>query len=306
MVGSKRAVEVNEGDNQTLQLMEFVVAGGHFGINVAKVNEIMKYSQYPITPMPNSNPFVEGIIRPRTDTMTVINLAAYMGLPPSPDEQRDILIVTQINNLKTAFHVHGVEAINSVAMSDIEKPDSTIYGGEDGMATGVAKHGEKLITIIDFEKILFDISPHMGFSPEDLNKLGARNRSLKPILISEDSPLLERLILSSLEKAGYVNITCTANGQEAWSLLEGYRAAGGDIENHVCAVITDIEMPLMDGHRLLRLIKDDSHLSKVPVIVFSSLITDDMRVLGERLGAAANISKPEIANLVTILDQHIL
>ncbi|MCL2387237.1 MAG: chemotaxis protein CheW, partial [Defluviitaleaceae bacterium] len=92
MVGSKRAAQMMEGDEQTLQLMEFIVAGGHFGINVAKVSEIMKYSQYPITPMPNSNPFVEGIFRPRMETMTVINLAAYMGLPPSEDEERDILI----------------------------------------------------------------------------------------------------------------------------------------------------------------------------------------------------------------------
>ncbi|MCL2840343.1 MAG: chemotaxis protein [Defluviitaleaceae bacterium] len=305
MVGSKRVTELIESE-QTLQLMEFMIAGGHFGINVAKVNEIMKYSQHPVTPMPNSNPFVEGIIRPRTDTMTVINLAAYMGLPPSSDEQRDILIITQINNLKTAFHVHGVEAINVVKMSDIEKPDSTIYGGEDGMATGVAKYNDKLITIIDFEKILFDISPHMGFSPNDIEQLGSRVRSDKPILVAEDSPLLERLILSSLEKAGYSNITCASNGQEAWNLIEGYKKTGQDISEHLCAVITDIEMPMMDGHRLLRLIKEDPSTNKVPVIVFSSLITEEMRTIGETLGSVANISKPEIANLVTILDEHIL
>ena len=306
MVGSKRAAKINEGGQETLQLMEFIVAGGHFGINVAKVDEIMKYSQYPITPMPNSNPFVEGIFRPRTDTMTVINLAAYMGLPPSQDEERDILIITKLNNVKTAFHVHGVEAINKVEMTAIEKPDATIYGGEEGMSTGIAKHGDKLITIIDFEKILIDISPNLGFSPDDVNKLGNRSRSLKPILISEDSPLLERLIVGSLEKAGYVNITCTANGQEAWSLLESFKKSDGPLEEYVCAVITDIEMPLMDGHRLLRLIKDDSVLKKLPVIVFSSLITDDMRATGTALGAVGNVSKPEIANLVNILDAHIL
>jgi two-component system chemotaxis response regulator CheV len=193
-----------------------------------------------------------------------------------------------------------------VRLSEIEKPDSTIYGGEEGMATGIAKHGEKLITIIDFEKILIDISPNMGFSPSDIDKLGMRNRSLKPILIAEDSPLLERLLISSLEKAGYVNITCTANGQEAWSTLEGYKDSGQPIESHVCAVITDIEMPLMDGHRLLKLMKDDGVLKKIPVLVFSSLITDDNRAIGDSLGAVANISKPEIANLVSILDQHIL
>jgi len=266
----------------------------------------MKYSQHPITPMPNSNPFVEGIFRPRTETMTVINLAAYMGLPPAEDEELDILIITKLNNVETAFHVHGVVAIETVRLSEIEKPDSTIYGGEDGMATGIAKHTDKLITIIDFEKILIDISPNLGFSPSDIDVLGMRNRSLKPILIAEDSPLLEGLIISSLEKAGYVNIVCASNGQEAWQQLEGYKNSGHPIENHVCAVITDIEMPLMDGHRLLKLMKEDDVLKKIPVIVFSSLITDDNRALGEKLGAAASISKPEIANLVSLLDKNIL
>jgi two-component system chemotaxis response regulator CheV len=286
--------------------MEFIVAGGNFGINVAKVGEIMKYSQYPITSMPNSNPFVEGIFRPRTETMTVINLAAYMGLPPSDDEERDILIITKLNNIETAFHVHGVDEISTIRMSNIEKPDSTIYGGEEGMATGIAKHGDKLITIVDFEKILIDISPNLGFSPSDIDKLGMRNRSTKPILLAEDSPLLERLILSSLEKAGYMNITWTSNGQEAWNILEGYKSSGHPIEEHVCAVVSDIEMPLMDGYRLLKLIKEDAILRKLPVILFSSLITEDNRELCSKLGAVASISKPEIANLVTILDENIL
>jgi two-component system chemotaxis response regulator CheV len=229
-----------------------------------------------------------------------------MGLPPSDDEERDILIITKLNNVETAFHVHGVEAINSVSMSDIEKPDSTIYGGEEGMATGIAKHGEKLITIVDFEKILIDISPNLGFSPSDIDKLGMRNRSTRPILLAEDSPLLERLILGSLEKAGYMNVICSSNGQEAWNILEGYKHSGKPIDEHVCAVITDIEMPLMDGHRLLKLIKSDDILKKLPVIVFSSLITEENLLTSDKLGAVASISKPEIANLVTILDENIL
>lgn len=306
MVGSKRAAEMLESGTQTLQLMEFIIAGGHFGINVAKVDEIMKYSQYTITPMPNSNPFVEGIFKPRNETMTVINLAAYMGLPPSENEERDILIITKLNNTKTAFHVHGVKAIDVVAMADIEKPDATIYGGEVGMATGVAKHEERLITIIDFEKILIDISPNMGFGVSDLEGLGTRDRTTKPILLAEDSPLLERLILQSLEKAGYVNIICASNGREAWDILQNYKNSGNPIEQHVCAVITDIEMPMMDGHTLLKGIKDDSDLKKLPVIVFSSLITEDMAEIGEKLGAIGNISKPEIATLVHLLDDHIL
>ena len=191
-------------------------------------------------------------------------------------------------------------------MADIEKPDPTIYGGEDGMTTGIAKYNDKLVTIIDFEKILFDISPEVGFSPDDVSTLGSRTRSNKPILLAEDSPLLEKLIINSLEKAGYVNLICSSNGQEAWGILQNIKAGQGPIENRVAAVITDIEMPLMDGNKLLALIKEDDVLKKLPVIIFSSIITDEMRAQGIKLGAVASISKPEIANLVTVLDSHIL
>ncbi|MCL2204732.1 MAG: chemotaxis protein [Defluviitaleaceae bacterium] len=306
MVSSRRGDKEKPENKQQLQLMEFIVAGGNFGINVAKVDEIMKYSQYPITPMPNSNPFVEGIFRPRTETMTVINLAAYMGLPPSEDEERDILIITKMNNIKTAFHVHGVMAIDNVDLSKIEKPDRTIYGEEEGMATGVAQVEERLITIIDFEKILMDINPQGAIMTRSLERFGSRPTSNKPILIVEDSPTLERLVMESLEKVGYVNLASTPNGKEAWDLLKQYKAAGGNIADHVSMVITDIEMPIMDGHRLLKLIREDDVLKDLPVVIFSTLITEDLRTIGERLKATAQVAKSDIADLVDLVDANIL
>jgi two-component system chemotaxis response regulator CheV len=304
MVGTKKD---NRPENvQQLQLMEFIVAGGNFGINVAKVDEIMKYSQYPITPMPNSNPFVEGIFRPRTETMTVINLAAYMGLPPSEDEERDILIITKLNNVKTAFHVHGVMAIDNVDLSKIEKPDRTIYGDEEGMATGVAQVQDRLITIIDFEKILMDINPQSAIATRSLERFGTRPKSNKPILIAEDSPTLERMVVESLEKVGYINVTQTPNGKEAWEKLQQFKEMGGNITDHVSIVITDIEMPLMDGHRLLKLIREDDKLKDIPVIIFSTLITPDLYSIGERLKATAQVAKSDIADLVNLVDAHIL
>ena len=305
MVGSKKITEAQISDT-TIQLMEFVVAGGWYGINIAKVSEIIKYTQHPITPMPNSNPFVEGIFKPREDTMTVVNLAAYMGLPPSEDPERDILIVIKLNNIKTAFHVHGVEAICVVPIGNIEKPDSIIYGGEESMATGVAKHENKLITIIDFEKVMIDISPSLGFEDTIVERVSSRGNSTKPILIVEDSPLLERMILNALEKAGYTNIVCTNNGREAWELLKKYRDGDQPIEHYVSAIISDIEMPIMDGHTLIKLITSDLVLRKVPIIVFSSIITDEMRAIGEKLGVVASIGKPEIVQLVDIIGDHIL
>ena len=299
----KNEILLESGTNE-LEVMEFSIDNRYFGINVAKVVEIMQYNK--VTPMPNSNPFVEGVFKPRDSIMTVINLAAYMGLPPTEDESRNILIITNFNSTNSAFHVHSVEGIHRISWEDIEKPDPTIYGGEEGLATGIARYDGRLITILDFEKILADISPDTGIKVSDINSLGARNISTKPILVAEDSPLLETMIKECLEKSGYENITICANGKEAWEKLLQYKDTGDDIKKHVACIVTDIEMPKMDGHRLLKLIREDDVLKGLPVIVFSSLINDEMKLKGESLGATAQITKPEIAKLVALIDKYIL
>ncbi len=299
----KKEILLESGTNE-LEVMEFTIADRHFGINVSKVVEIMQYNK--ITPMPNSNPFVEGVFKPRETIMTVINLAAFMGLPPSPSEERDILIITNFNKVSSAFHVHTVEAIHRISWSDIEKPDPAIYGGEEGLATGIARFDNRLITIVDFEKILVEINPQVGIQLSEISDLGHRDKNSKPILIAEDSQLLKRMLHEALGKAGYTNIIECSNGLEAWEKLKAYKESGLPIQNYVSCVITDIEMPQMDGHHLTKLIKDDRDLRILPVIIFSSLINNEMRNKGSQLGVDAQLSKPEIGNLIHTVDQLII
>ena len=129
---------------------------------------------------------------------------------------------------------------------------------------------------------------------------------MKPILMAEDSPMLERLLLESLEKAGYLNVTCCQNGLEAWQHLVRMKQSDVPLEEQVNILITDIEMPQMDGHRLLKQIRDDADLRHLPVIIFSSLISPEMYDKGKKLGATAQITKPEIASLVHLIDANIL
>ena len=164
---------------------------------------------------------------------------------------------------------------------------------------GVAVEGE---VKPDFEKIVADINPETGLKVSEIYSLGERKRSSVPILIAEDSALLGKLICDSISKAGYTNVTVTTNGQEAWDKLNEYKAAGV-LEEKVKLVITDIEMPQMDGHRLTKLIKDSAAFSHIPVVIFSSLVNDEMRKKGEALGADAQLSKPEIGNLVAEIDK---
>ncbi|MCL1903326.1 MAG: chemotaxis protein [Oscillospiraceae bacterium] len=297
-----------ESGTNELEIMEFTIANNVFGINVAKVTEIMKYE--PINFMPHSHPSVEGVFMPRNKIITVLNLPAYLGLPAHDDISRDMLMITGFNRLNVAFHVHTVEGIHRIRWNDIEKPDSTIYGGKEGLATGITKIADKIITIIDFEKIVFDINPETGIQMSEISDLGPRERSFKPIVTADDSVLLKKMIREALEQAGYTNVTSFPDGQELWDYLVKVRdesvQSDTPIENKVAAVISDIEMPKMDGHRLTKLIKDDKILSRLPVILFSSLIDETMQIKGESLGVNAQLSKPEIGNLVSTIDKWIL
>jgi two-component system chemotaxis response regulator CheV len=122
-----------------------------------------------------------------------------------------------------------------------------------------------------------------------------------PILIAEDSPLLSKLIKDFLEKAGFSNLIMQENGAEAWETIEGFKNEGTVYDKIKC-VITDIEMPQMDGHHLTKLIKSDKQLKELPVVIFSSLINDEMRIKGKSVGADAQITKPEIGTLIEVID----
>jgi two-component system chemotaxis response regulator CheV len=286
-----------ENGTNELEVLEFTLAGNHYGINVAKIREILTYQ--PVTPIPNAHPSVEGIFMPRDTMITVINLRNCLALP---DIDRDgLFIITNFNKLNIAFHVDEVCGIHRLSWADIITPDATINIEENGVSTGVIKLEDRLIVILDFEKIVTDISPETGLQVSDLEGLEERNRSDSPILIAEDSPLLSKLITDCLKKAGYTKLIVNNNGQEAWDKLCEFQK-DGSLDDKVHMVITDIEMPLMDGHRLTKLVKEDEDLKHIPVIIFSSLVNEEMRRKGEMLGADAQLTKPEIGKLVSAID----
>ena len=299
----KDEILLESGTNE-LEIIEFTIHDRFFGINVSKVEEILRYDT-DITPMPHSNEFIEGVFKPRGIIITIINLAKYLRLPESDNIENDILIVTNFNKLNSAFHVHSVIEIHRISWRDIEKPDVTIYGGTSGVATGIARYDGRLITILDFEKIVADISPKASIKIEDVEEAGTKH-SHKPIIVVEDSPMLTDLICQCLVKAGYTNIIHLTNGEEAWDKLNLMKTKGGNIRESVSLIITDIEMPKMDGLHLLKRIRDDSELKILPVIVFSSLINEQMQLKGKQLGATAQITKPEIDNLIDVVDKYIV
>lgn len=290
-----------ENGTNELEVLEFLLEGQHYGINVAKIREIITYQE--VTPVPNSHPSIEGIFMPRDKMITAINLRNCLQMREYEEKEKasSLFIVTNFNQLDIAFHVDAVSGIHRVSWNQIIKPGSTVSTSEDGISTGIIKIDGKLIIILDFEKIVSDINPETGLKISEIEALGKREQRSTPILIAEDSPLLNKLIVDSLKQAGYTNLIHTENGQQAYDVIKQCKE-DGTLKEHVQCVITDIEMPMMDGHRLTRLIKEDEATKDIPVVIFSSLVNDEMKRKGQSLGADAQLSKPEIGNLVHIID----
>lgn len=286
-----------ENGTNELEVLEFELDGNAYGINVAKIKEIIPYQT--VTPVPNSHPSIEGIFMPRDTMITAIDLKNCLQRGVSTPG--GLFIITNFNKLDIAFHVDSVKGIHRVSWKDIIKPGATVSSADESISTGIVKLDGYLVIILDFEKIVTDINPETGLKTSEILELGDRSRSDVPILIAEDSVLLNKLIVDSLKKAGYNNLIHTQNGQEAYNVIQECKA-NNSLDEHVQCIITDIEMPLMDGHRLTKLVKDDPATSKIPVVIFSSLVNDEMRKKGEALGADAQLSKPEIGNLVRIVD----
>ena len=297
--GWGRGILLESGTNE-IEVMEFTIDGSLYGINVAKVKEILVSE--PVKPMPHAHHAVEGIFKPRDMVLTVVDLPKYLTRVDGVKNPKDLFIITEFNKMNIAFRVHTVVGISRISWRDIQKPDKTVSGGEEGVATGIAQCGGNLVTILDFEKIIAEIAPETSIQMSEIDALGHRDRSDASILVAEDSVLLSKMIEEALHKSGYVKTKMFPNGQELWDYLSSIRN-DAYLDQMASLIITDIEMPQMDGHRLTKLVKDDRILQRIPLVIFSSLITDEMRIKGKELGADEQMSKPEIGHLVYVIDQ---
>ena len=285
-----------ESGTNELELLEFFVGEKDYGINIAKVNEIMTYRE--VTPLPSAPDEIEGLFMPRDKIITVVDLHRVLGIEP-PTENEGLLIVCEFNGLDIAFHVTNVKGIQRISWSNIEKPPTVANNSQMGIATGIAKIEGRIIVILDFEKIISDLNCSASLDMSGMDRIDTTHDTQYDarIVIAEDSPFLNKLVVNAITEAGFHNIASFSNGLEAWNYISTF-AQSEDVLKNVALVVSDIEMPQMDGHRLTKLIKSDENLKKIPVFLFSSLIDETMKRKGVSVGADEQFSKPQIAGLI--------
>ncbi|HEM1309336.1 TPA: chemotaxis protein CheV [Listeria monocytogenes] len=299
----EKGILLQSGTNE-LEIVTFTVGENLFCINVLKVKEIIHPLE--VTPVPDSNPAIEGVSQVRGEIMPVVNLARVMKLPEIEPENTKF-IITELNQMKIVFRVDEVHRIQRISWEQIEEPEKLSIGLEE-LAVGIVKLDGNLVLLLDYEKIIYEISGNADFAVTGEDRMARKvNREEKTIFIAEDSQMLRQMLEDTLHEAGYTNLQFFANGREAqehiFKLLKEQKEQ--TFEN-VNLLITDIEMPQMDGHHLTKVIKEDEIGRELPVVIFSSLITEDLEHKGAGVGADAQVSKPNIHQLINILDELVL
>ncbi len=305
----KRSRILLESGTNELEIVEFYLDEiepgqtrpyrGHYGVNVAKVLEIIKAPEKVVEMPEASHEAITGAFNLRSKIIPLIDLHKWLH-KTKPDKENPNAIVTEFNGIVNAFLISGVNRIHRIGWDEVEPPNEYLGGFSDNSITGVVRMGEDIIFLLDLEKIITELNPEMTLANKPLPKLERTQRYRA--LVADDSAVIRNMLRSYLERAKF-DVETVNNGKEAWDRLLQIKAQAEE-ENLqamdlVQVVVSDIEMPTVDGLNLTKRIKEDPLLKKLPVLLFSSLVTERLRHRGEAVGADDQISKPEIQELAT-------
>jgi two-component system chemotaxis response regulator CheV len=273
---------------------------GYYGINVAKVLEILQLPE--LTDMPEvSHPAVLGAFNLRQEIIPLIDLVGWLGKTREEKEPPKV-IVTEFNRTKSAFLVSGVTRIHRINWNQVEAPTGYVSSLSVNSITGVVKFSGRIVFILDMEKICADLNPDAPpiKEPSEQVRKEISTRHVKA-LVADDSTMARNMISTILQKAGFT-VHAVENGELAWRYLTKARRAaaeqGRPLSDFVDIVVSDIEMPVMDGHSLTRSIKEEPALKDIPVVLCSSIITETLHHKGVAVGADEQVSKAELGDLV--------
>jgi two-component system chemotaxis response regulator CheV len=240
---------------------------------------------------------VEGVFMHRDKLVTVIDLHEVLKIK-KPETEKTLFIVCDFDQVSIAFDVTTVNGIQRLKWTQVEKPPAVSGNSDKSLATGVAKINNKIIMMLDFEKIVCDTNAGQEFEIGSAEGIPVPHNFdfSRRVIIVEDSVFLNKVMYDALKKTGFTNVVQFYNGKEAWAFIESLK--GSDLTKTLGAVISDIEMPQMDGHSLVRFIRADKELSKTPIVMFSSLIHDNMRLKGESAGADAQFSRAQLSECI--------
>jgi len=287
-----------EAGTNEAEVLAFRIRNERFGVNVAKVREVVPLER--VTAMPHTHPAVDGLAEVREMVVPLVNLRRYLFGDDEPrDTAGDSLLLLEFNNIHTAFRVEQVERIYRVSWQDtLPVPQ---LGNDACPVTSVLRQSEGLLPMLDFESICATIGlSGMSLDLDSIDKGRPTATTDRPIVYADDSQLIRAMVKDSLHEAGFTHLRGFPDGFDAWQYLTqlAENTTVDGIHDKVACIVTDVEMPRMDGLSLTKRIRQDPVLSQVPVVVFSSIATKDNQKKGLQVGATAQIAKAHYDELV--------
>jgi two-component system chemotaxis response regulator CheV len=292
-----------EAGTNELEVLVFQLGIGHYGVNVAKVREVIRSQSTVATP--GQHPSVVGMFNIRGSVIPVVDLARHLAIPSGAGDKAGErrVIITEFNGIRTGFIVDSVEQIYRMSWSKVRStPDLQGLSGAHSAqtlssTTGIVEIKDRLVMMIDFESVADAILMHDKLRVQPVPNEQAVPRAGARVVLAEDSPFMRSVIERVFRLSGYTDLVVVDNGEAAWNALQAGPVPG--------AIVSDIEMPRMDGLALCKRIKSDPRLRDCPVILFSSLVSADNINKGQQVGADVQIPKPELPEMVRLVDQAI-
>ena len=288
-----------DSNMSSFKIVEFIISGvknHYFGINVAKVKEIIKLPK--IIKIPDSHPSISGTANVRGDIITIINLPFYLGYATDTDKTEDNqkVIITLFSSKVYGFIIDDVTRIHSVKWSEMEDYEIASDFNLAETVLGAVKISDRLIQLLDFEKILHEIYPYkkqeIRTADEDLKS----KRQDKKVYVIEDSLVVRKIISETLKKAGYE----VESFEEVVKALEKINEVKPEI------IITDLEMAGADGIYLTKMIRKNQDYDSIPIIIFTSIENEENRKYLLGLGANAFLGKSDLGLLLNQIDKYLL
>ncbi len=301
MAEKKKSILLQSGTNE-LELLVFKVGGESYGINVAKVKEIVQVEE--VRPMPMAHHYVKGTFILREKVHLLVDLGKALEKREQERKPPYLVMVVEINAKIFGLLVDQVDSIQRMSWTEISSVPEALTC-HSAPLTGMTNIGDEVIQILDLERIITEVTGEAiegireaarARKEDDIQKRDAR------ILVVEDSSMIRKAICSALESAGYTNLVEAETGAQAWNILQEAREGKRDPFQ---AIITDVEMPEMDGLHLTSRIKGDSYFHEIPVIIYSSIVSKDNKKKCESVGADSQVTKFNTPMLLDALEQQL-
>jgi len=295
-----KGILLETGTNE-VEFLEFIIGGQSFGVNVAKVTQVLVWRDQHLTRLPQNGSFCLGTVPFRKKHISVMDLRSYLGIKEAPlHPEKQLLLVVEFNKVSKGYIVDGVEEIQRVSWDKFVPLQDTAFGKGNNCITGSVIIDNRVIMIVDLEGMMaqLDDARNPGSYNQEARVSNLPDRSNIRIVYCEDSAMVQRITVNFLKDSGFENIKVFSSGQEGLDYLQSSENNGVDL------ILSDIEMPKLDGLALCKTLKSDSKYQKVPFVFFSSIINEEMRKKCEGIKCDAAFSKPQMKLIVEFIEQY--